>query len=83
MGRGRKGFVTQSRKKMKPDISIKTKREEWVGTRNKQISVSIKINFNEEAVEVLKHMNPERLVNFLLPNDDCYVKDSTGNASGS
>ena len=68
---------------MKPYRSFNTKREEWAGSRNKQISVSSKINLHEEAVEVLKHMNPERLVNFILPNDDWYVKDSAGNASGS
>ena len=37
----------------------------------------------EDAVDTLKHMNPEQLVNILLPNDDWYVKSSNGNASGS
>ena len=83
MGQGRKGIVTQSYKKMKPDRSFKTKREEWVGTSNKEISVSTKINLPEDILEALKHMNPQQLVNFLLPNDDWLVKNSTGNASGS
>ena len=37
----------------------------------------------EEAVEIMKHMNPQQLVNFLLPNDDWYVKTLSSNASGS
>ena len=37
----------------------------------------------EEAVEVMKHMNPQQLVNFLLPNDNWYVKTLSSNASGS
>ena len=38
----------------------------------------------EYAVETLKKkINPEQIVNFLLPNDDWYVKTSNGNASGS
>ena len=29
-----------------------------------------KIFLTEEAVEIMKNMNPQQLVNFLLPNDD-------------
>ena len=37
----------------------------------------------EEAVEIMKHMNPQQLVNIRLPEDDWHVKTSNGNASGS
>ena len=33
--------------------------------------------------EIMKNMNPQQLVNFLLPNDDWQIKDSTVNASGN
>ena len=76
MGRGRKGIVTQSHKKLKPDRSFKTKREERIGISNKQFFVRGEINLQEDTLEVLKHMNPQQLVNFLLPNDDWLVKNS-------
>ena len=82
MGRGRKGIVTQSHKKLKPDRSFKTKKER-IGISNKQFFVRGEINLQEDTLEVLKHMNPQQLVNFLLPNDDWLVKNSTGNASGN
>ena len=31
----------------------------------------------------MKNMNPQQLVDFLLPNDDWYVKTSGGNACES
>ena len=37
----------------------------------------------EEAVEIMKHMNPQQLVNILLPEDNWHVKTSNGNAPGS
>ena len=37
----------------------------------------------EDAVDTSKHMDPQQLVNILLPDDDWYVKNSNGNASGS
>ena len=37
----------------------------------------------EEAVEIMKQMNLQQLVNILLPNDDWHVKTSARNASGS
>ena len=44
MGRGRKGTINQSHKKLKSDRGLKTKREENIGSRNKQIRVETKIN---------------------------------------
>ena len=83
MGRGRKGFLTQSNKKLRPDRSFKTKREEWIGVSNKQMFVRGEINLQEGALEALKHMNPQQLVNILQPDEDWHVKTSNGNASGS
>ena len=42
-----------------------------------------KIFIPQEAFEFMKNMNPQHLVDFLLPNDDWHVKTSSGNASGS
>ena len=35
----------------------------------------------EEAVKIMKQMNPQQLANILFPNDVWHVKTSTGNAS--
>ena len=84
MGRGRKGIITQTHKKLKSDRCFKTKREENIGSCNKQICVETKINLQEDALEFMKNINPQQLVDFLLPNDDdWHVKTSSGNASGS
>ena len=38
----------------------------------------------EQALDFMKNMNPQQLVDFLLPNDDdWHVKISSRNASGS
>ena len=38
----------------------------------------------EHVVDLMKNMNPQQLVNFLLlDDDDWHVKTSSGNASGS
>ena len=50
-------------------------------TPNREIK---KIPVPEQAFEFMKNMNPQQLVDFLLPNDDdWYVKTSSGNASGN
>ena len=74
MGRRRKGFITQSNKKLKPDRSFKTKREEWIGVSSKQMFIRGEMNVQEGTLETLKHMNLKQLANFLLPNDDWHVK---------
>ena len=38
---------------------------------------------SKDAVKTFKKINPEQLVNFLLPNDDWHMKTLNGNASGS
>ena len=41
-----------------------------------------KITVPEQAFDFMKNMNPQQLVDFLLPND-CHVKTSSVNASGN
>ena len=58
--------------------------EENIGSRNKQIkSATAKINLLEDALEFMKNMNKQQLVDFLLSNDDWHVKTSGINAFGS
>ena len=58
--------------------------EENIGSRNKQIkSATAKINLQEDALELMKNMNKQQLVDFLLSNEDWHVKASGINASGS
>ena len=43
-----------------------------------------KMSVPEHVVDFMKNMNPQQLVDFLLPNDDdWYVKTSCVNASGN
>ena len=84
MGRGRKGIITQTHKKLKSGRRLNTKRQANIGIQNKQTCGEIKIFVPEQAFDFMKNMNPQQLVDFLLPNDDdWYVKTSSGNASGS
>ena len=69
MGRGRKGIITQSYKRLKTSKGVNRKIEKNIGTRNKQIDET-KINLQEDAFEFMKNMNSQQLVDFLLPNDD-------------
>ena len=78
MGRGRKGFLNQSTKKLNPkrhqDIAM------IVGLPDK--SDETKISLQEQAFEFMKNMNQQELVDFLLSNGDWHVKTSGTNASG-
>ena len=78
MGRWRKGIIIQTHKKLKSGKSLNTKREENIGIRNKQTRGEIKIPVTEQAVDFMKNMNPQQLVDFLLP-DDWHVKTTSGN----
>ena len=83
MGRGRKGLIEQSERKLKV-VSSETERAEvsmsyfYVPNRDGK-----KLFLRQEAVEIMKNMNLQHFVNFLLPNGDWYVKTSSGNTSGS
>ena len=83
MGRGRKGVIEQSERKPKPSRRSGERTGElttyfYVPNIGKK-----KLFLSEQAVELMKNMNPQQLVNFLLPNGDWHLKDSTVNASGS
>ena len=79
MGRGRKGIINQRIKKLVPrrhhNIAM------FLGLPDK--SDETKINLREDALEFMKNMNKQQLVDFLLSNDDWHVKTSGINASGS
>ena len=66
MGRGRKGIINQSIKKLVPrrhhNIAM------FLGIPDK--SDEKKINLREDALEFMKNMNKQQLVDFLLSNDD-------------
>ena len=80
MGRGRKGLLEQSERKTK---SLRGQSER--GTPMTHFFVPNtevkKIFVPKEAFEFMKNMNPQYLVDFLLPDDDWHVKRSSGNAS--
>ena len=80
MGRGRKGLIEQSeRKKKAPGAYRET--FTYLSVPNRETK---KIFVPEQAFDFMKNMNPQQLVDFLLPNDDdWHVKTSSGNASGS
>ena len=85
MGRGRKGILTQTHKKLKSNRRLNMKREANIGSRNKQIkSATTEINLQEDVLDFMKNMNPQQLADSLLSNeDDWHVKTSSGNASGN
>ena len=66
MGRGRKGFLNQSTKKLNPkrhnDIA------KILGRPDK--SYKTKINLHEDTLEFIKNVNQQELVDFLLSNGD-------------
>ena len=79
MGRGRKGMINQSTKKLVPrrhhNIAM------FLGNPDK--SDETKISLPEDSIEFMKNMNKQQLLDFLLSNDDWHVKTSGINASGS
>ena len=79
MGRGRKGIINQSIKKLVPRRHHNIAK--FLGLSDK--SDETKINLREDALEFMKNMNKQQLVDFLLSNGDWHVKTSGINASGS
>ena len=82
MGRGRKGLIEQSERKTKASGGLSESGTPMAHffVPNKEIK---KIFVPEQAFEFMKNMNPQQLVDFLLPNDDWHIKTSSGNAFGS
>ena len=82
MGRGRKGLIEQSERKTKSWRGQSERRTPMTHffVPNREVK---QIFIPQEAFEFMKNMNPQHLVDFLLPNDDWHVKTLSGNASGS
>ena len=80
MGRGRKGMIEQSERKKKASGAYR-ETFRYLSVPNREIK---KMLVPEHAFEFMKNMNPQQLVDFLLPkDDDWHVKTSSGNASGN
>ena len=80
MGRGRKGLIEQSERKPK----VTRSEGERAGAMMQYFMCQTHTKKNYFYLKkLLKNMNPQQLVDFLLPDDDWYVKTSSGNASGS
>ena len=79
MGRGRKGIINQSIKKLAPSRHHNIAK--FFGLPDK--SDETKLNLREVALEFMKNMNKQQLVDFLLSNGDWHVKTSGINASGN
>ena len=85
MGRGRNGrqINPQSQRNIKYPRGQSARGMPMVffSVPNREIK---KIFVPEQAIDFMKNMNPQQLVDFLLSNDDdWHVKTSSGNASGS
>ena len=81
MGRGRKGLTEQSIRKPKRTEPQRRTSNVFAFVKNRETK---KISVPEHVVDFMKSMNPQQLVDFLLPNgDDWHVKTSSGNASGN
>ena len=83
MGRGRKGLTEQSKRKPKRTDGSRYRRTP-IALPIGQKRETKKIPVPENVVDFMKNMNPQQLVDLLLPNDDdWYVKTSGVNASGN
>ena len=83
MGRGRKGVLDQSEKKVKATWGLKGRRGDPMAHVFAPKREEKKILIKEDALEFMKNMNQQQLVDFLLSNDDWHVKTSGINASGN
>ena len=80
MGRGRKGVIEQSEWNKKATGAYR-ETFTYLSVPNREIK---KIFVPEQAFDFVKNMNPQKLVDFLLPKDnDWHVKASSRNASGN
>ena len=82
MGRGRRGLIEQSQKKPKRSDSY-TPRGNPIVIEFRQKREIEEMTVPENVNDFMKNMNPQQLVDFLLPKyDDWHVKTSSLNASG-
>ena len=83
MGRGRRGPIGQSQRKTKASGCLRGRRGNSGGYFSSMPNIEAKETLvSEQALEFIKNMNPQQLVDFLL-QDDCYIKKSSGNASSN
>ena len=84
MGRGRRGLIEQSQRKPKRSDSYKPRGMPIVIEIGQKREIE-EMQVPEHVVDFKKNMNPQQLVDFLLPNDDddWYIKTSSVNASGN
>ena len=83
MGRGRKGMIEQSQRKPKRADAFRPRGMPIVFPIRQKREME-ETTVPEHVVDFMKNMNPQQLVDFLLPNeDDWHVKTSSGNASGN
>ena len=77
MGRGKKGVINHCMKK------TNSKNNGGIAKVYKRLHKSDeKISLHEEALDFMKNMNQQELVDFLLSDGDWHVKTSGINASG-
>ena len=74
MGRGRTGLTEQSQRKPKQTGVQRGTPIEFASVKNRETK---KIQVPEHVIDLMKKMNPQQLVDFLLPN--LHVKTSSGN----
>ena len=80
MGRGRQGIIEQSERKPKVKGAFGKTFTYFSGPSME----TKKIPVPEHVFDFMKNMNPQQLVDFLLPKeDDWHVKTSSRNASGN
>ena len=77
MGRGRKGVLNQSIKKMNPKTNGGIAK-----VYGRIYKSDEKTSLHEDSLEFMKNMNQQEIVDFLLSDDDWHVKTSGINASG-
>ena len=83
MGRGRKGIIEQSERKRKRTDAFKPRGTPIVFPFRSEGQIN-EMTVPEHVVDFMKNMNPQQLVDFLLPkDDDWHVKTSSGNSSGN
>ena len=83
MGRGRKGLIEQGQLGKKASGGLRARRgdptEHFIPPFKREEK---KILIQEDALDFMKNMNQQELVDFLLSDGDWHVKTSGINASG-
>ena len=69
MGRGRKRMIEQSQRKPKRADAFRTRGMPIVFEFRQKREIN-EMSIPEHVVDFMKNMNPQQLVDFLLPNED-------------